>query len=139
MNISPKIGVDNLKLGMSRDEIKNLLGLPVHKENLAEEDIWEYEFGLEFSFQKEDDYRLSAITVIAESALLDSKPIVGISELELETSFPSFQLEEDFNQDGKSYYADDLQLMAWVFEGEVFNIVIFPEYDEDSELPIWPS
>lgn len=139
MNIFPTIGIDDIKLGMSRDDVKNILGAPAHKENLAEEEIWEFENGLEFSFQKEDSYRLSSITVIADSALLDSKPIVGITEEELEHIFPSFQLDEDFKQDGKSYYADDLQLMAWIFEGEVFNIIIFPEYDEASELPVWPK
>ncbi|WP_151032338.1 hypothetical protein [Cellvibrio sp. KY-GH-1] len=139
MNIIPKVGINNIKLGMSRAEVQNLLGAPALKENLAEEEIWEFENGLEFSFQQEDSFRLSSITVIADSALLDSKPIVGITEEELEDIFPSFQLDEDFKQDGKSYYADDLQLMAWVFEGEVFNIIIFPEYDETSELPVWPK
>lgn len=139
MNILPKIGIDNIKLGMTKHDVQSKLGAPAHKENQAEEEVWEYDSGIELSFQEEDDYRLSSITVIAESALLDSKPIVGITEEELEDIFPSFQLDEDFKQDGKSFYADDLQIMAWVFEGEVFNIIIFPEYDEESELPIWPE
>lgn len=139
MNILPKIGIDNITLGCSRGDVQSKLGIPPKKENLDEEEIWEFDSGLEFSFQKEDDYRLSSITVFTESALLDSKPIIGITEEELETIFPSFQLDEDFKQDGKSFYADDLQIMAWVFEGEVFNVIIFPEYDEESELPIWPE
>lgn len=139
MNILPKIGIDNIKLGMTRHDVQSKLGAPANKEKQTEEEVWEYDSGIELSFQEEDDYRLSSITVIAESALLDSKPIVGITEEELENIFPSFQLDEDFKQDGKSFYADDLQIMAWVFEGEVFNIIIFPEYDEESELPIWPE
>jgi len=139
MNIFPKVGIENIKLGMTGSDVQNKLGVPAQKEKQAEEEIWEYDKGIELSFQEEDDYRLSSITVIAESALLDSKPIVGITEEELLDIFPSFQLDEDFKQDGKSYYADDLQIMAWVFEGEVFNIIIFPEYDEESELPIWPK
>lgn len=139
MTIYPKIGINDIKLGMSRGDVQGKLGAPTNKENLDEEEIWEFDSGLEFSFQKEDNYRLSSITVFTDSALLDSKPIIGITEAELEDIFPSFQLDEDFKQDGKSYYADDLQIMAWVFEGEVFNIIIFPEYDEESELPIWPK
>ncbi len=139
MNIFPKVGIENIKLGMTGSDVQNKLGVPAQKEKQAEEEIWEYDKGIELSFQEEDDYRLSSITVIAESALLDSKPIVGITEEELLDIFPSFQLDEDFKEDGKSYYADDLQIMAWVFEGEVFNIIIFPEYDEESELPIWPK
>lgn len=139
MNILPKTGIDNIKLGISRNDAQSKLGKPASKEQQGEEEIWEYESGIELSFQAEDEYRLSSITVFAESALLDSKPIIGITEEELESIFPSFQMDEDFKQDGKSFYADDLQIMAWVFEGEVFNIIIFPEYDEESELPIWPK
>ena len=139
MNIFPKIGVDNIKLGMSQKDVQAILGVPANKDKIEEEEIWEFESGLELSFQAEDGYRLSSITVMADSALLDSKLIIGITESELESIFPAFRLDEDFNKDGKSYYADELQIMAWVFDEEVFNVVIFPEYDEDSELPIWPA
>jgi len=138
MNIFPKVGVDSIKLGMSKKDVQTRLGAPANIEKVEEEEIWEFESGLELSFQAEDNYRLSSITVMAESALLDSKSIIGITESELESFFPGFRLDEDFNKDGKSYYADELQIMAWVFDGEVFNIVIFPEYDEHTELPIWP-
>lgn len=138
MNIFPKVGVDNIKLGMNQKDVQAILGAPANKEKVDEEEIWEFEGGLELSFQAEDNYRLSSITVMADSALLDSKLVIGITESELESIFPAFRLDEDFNQDGKSYYADDLQVMAWVFDGEVFNVVIFPEYDESTELPIWP-
>lgn len=138
MNIFPKMGVDNIKLGMSQGDVQTRLGLPVEKEKMDGEEIWEFEAGLELSFQAEDNYRLSSITVVNDSALLDSKPIIGITESELESIFPAFRLDEDFKKDGKSYYADELQIMAWVFDGEVFNVVIFPEYDEESETPIWP-
>ncbi len=139
MNIIPKVGVDSIRLGMSQGEVQVKLGIPASKESTADEEIWEFDNGLELSFQAEDNFRLSSITVLAGSAVLDSKPIIGISESELESIFPEFRLDEDFKQDGKSYYADELQIMAWVFDGEVFNLVVFPEYDETSELPVWPQ
>ena len=139
MNIFPKVGVNNIKLGMTKMDVQAQLGAPASIDKLDEEEIWEFETGLELSFQSEDSYRLSSITVMADSALLDSKPIIGISESELENIFPAFSLDEDFKKDGKSYFADELQIMAWVFDGEVFNIVLFPEYDEHTELPIWPE
>lgn len=139
MNIFPKVGVNNIKLGMTKMDVQAKLGAPASIDKLDEEEIWEFEAGLELSFQSEDSYRLSSITVMAGSALLDSKPIIGISESELENIFPAFSLDEDFKKDGKSYFADELQIMAWVFDGEVFNIVLFPEYDEQTELPIWPE
>lgn len=139
MNIFPKVGVDNIKLGMSQKDVQAILGEPENKEKVEEEELWEFGNGLELSFQAEDSYRLSSITVMADSAVLDSKLIIGITESELESIFPAFRLDEDFKKDGKSYYADELQIMAWVFDGEVFNVVIFPEYDESTELPIWPA
>lgn len=139
MNIFPKVGVDNIKLGMKQKDVQALLGEPTNIDKVEEEDIWEFENGLELSFQAEDSYRLSSITVMADAALLDSKPIIGITEAELENIFPAFSLDEDFKKDGKSFYADELQIMAWVFDSEVFNVVIFPEYDENTELPIWPA
>lgn len=139
MNIFPKVGVDNLKLGMNKKDVQAIVGVAENIEKVDEEEIWEFEIGLELSFQAEDNYRLSSITIMADSALLDSKPVIGITESELESIFPAFRLDEDFKKDGKSYYADELQIMAWVFDGEVFNVVIFPEYDEASELPIWPT
>jgi hypothetical protein len=139
MNIFPKVGVNNIKLGMTKMDVQAKLGAPASIDKLDEEEIWEFETGLELSFQSEDSYRLSSITVMADSALLDSKPIIGISESELENIFSAFSLDEDFKKDGKSYFADELQIMAWVFDGEVFNIVLFPEYDEQTELPIWPE
>ena len=139
MNIFPKVGVNNIKLGMTKMDVQAHLGAPASIDKLDEEEIWEFETGLELSFQSEDSYRLSSITVMADSALLDSKAIIGISESELENIFPAFSLDEDFKKDGKSYFADELQIMAWVFDGEVFNIVLFPEYDEHTELPIWPK
>lgn len=139
MNIFPKVGVDKIKLGMNQKDAQAISGAPTNKEKVEEEEIWEFDSGLELSFQAEDNYRLSSITVMDPTALLDSKPIIGITESELESIFPEFRLDEDFKQDGKSYYADSLQIMAWVFDGEVFNVVIFPEYDENTELPIWPA
>ena len=139
MKIIPKTGIDNIRLGMTKGEVQVKLGIPAGKDKTADEEIWEFDNGLELSFQAEDNFRLSSITVMADSALLDAKPIIGISESELESIFPEFRLDEDFKRDGKSYYADELQIMAWVFDGEVFNLVVFPEYDEATEQPIWPQ
>jgi hypothetical protein len=139
MNIFPKVGINNIKLGMNQKDVQALLGQPTAKEKTDEEEIWEFEDELELSFQAEDNFRLSSITIMSDTAVLDSRQIIGITESELESIFPEFRLDEDFNKDGKSYYADELQIMAWVFDGEVFNVVIFPEYDENTELPMWPA
>lgn len=128
MKIYPKIGVDTIRFGMSQKQIQAELGAPIGKETTAEEDIWEYANGVELAF--EDD-RLSSITLSDEQQLLNTKPIVGISEQVLQEQFPAFSLDEDYGSDGKSYYDEGLEIMAWVFDGKVFNVVVFPTYEQD--------
>jgi len=139
MNILPKIGLDNIRLGVSKQDVINLLGQPLSKESNPEDDIWEFKNDIELSFQKDDNYLLSSITVLNPAARLSSKNIIDISEAELLSGFPSFQLDEDFGKDGKSYWSDEMQLMAWVFEGQVLNITIYPEYQDSDDTPIWPK
>lgn len=139
MNILPKIGLDNIRLGVSKQDVINLLGQPLSKESNPEDDIWEFKNDIELSFQKDDNYLLSSITVLNPAARLSSKNIIDISEAELLSGFPSFQLDEDFGKDGKSYWSGEMQLMAWVFENQVLNITIYPEYRDSDDTPIWPK
>ena len=138
MNILPKTGIADIKLGMTKKEILNLLGQPLSKEENPEEDIWEFNNDIELSFQQDDAYRLSSIIVSNIHALLNGKNIIGINEADFCVHFPAFQLDEDFGANGKSYWDAELGLMAWLFEGVVCNLTVFPEYDEESDAPIWP-
>lgn len=138
MNILPKIGIDKIRLGMSKQDITKLLGQPVSTESNPDDDIWEFKNDIELSFQKDDNYLLSSIIISNPSTLLESKKIIGINEAEFFSSFTTFELDEDFGENGKSYWSDEFQLMAWLFEGEVFNVTIFPEYT-DNDTPIWPK
>ena len=139
MNILPKIGIEKIRLGMSKQAITKLLGQPISTESNPEDDIWEFKNDIELSFQKDDNYLLSSIIVSNPSALLKSKKIIGISEAEFFSNFPTFELDEDFGENGKSYWSDELQLMAWLFEVEVFNVTIFPKYRDSDDTPIWPK
>lgn len=128
MKIYPKIGVDTIKFGMSQKQVLAELGSPIGKETTDVEDIWEYANGVELAF--EDD-QLASITLSDEQQLLNAKPIIGISELVLQEQFPAFSLDEDYGSDGKSYYDEQQEIMAWVFDGKVFNVVVFPAYEQD--------
>ncbi len=139
MNILPKTGIEKIRLGMSKQEITKLLGQPISTESNPDDDIWEFKNDIELSFQKDDDYLLSSITVFNPLALLESKNIIGISETEFVSNFLFFEIDEDFGENGKSYWANEMQLMAWIFEGEVLNITIFPEYRDSNDTPIWPK
>lgn len=139
MKILPKIGVDAIQLGMNKNQVQNILGKPDHLEKDSDEERWEFDTGIELAFAKEDLYLLGSITVFNEAATLDSQPIVGISEENLLKCFPHFICDEDFEENGKSYDSDYHQILAWVHEGVVTNITLFPEYESTGEIPIWPK
>lgn len=130
MNIYPKVGVDNLRFAMSQQQVQAQWGVPLSKETTEVEDIWEYANGVELVFE---DNALCSISLSDKALLLEGKAIIAITEAALQEQFPAFELDEDYGRDGKSYYDATQEIMAWVFDGEVFNIVLFPEYDDSDE------
>jgi len=139
MKILPKIGVDDIQLGMNKKQVQEILGKPDQLEKDSDEERWEFDAGIELSFEKEDLYLLGSITVFDDSARLESQPIIGISEKDLLENFPHFLPDEDFGENGKSYDSEELQILAWVHEGTVVNITLFPEYESTGQIPIWPK
>jgi hypothetical protein len=139
MKILPKVGVDEIQLGMNKTQIQKLMGDPDHIEKHSDAEFWEYDSGLELTFSKDDLYLLGSVTVFNESARLDSQAIIGLSEENFLQLFPHFYLDEDYEADGKSYDSDEYQILVWIHEGFVTNITVFPEYDSSGEIPIWPQ
>jgi SmpA / OmlA family len=139
MKILPKIGVDDIQLGMNKSQVQKILGKPDHLEKDSDEERWEFDSGMELGFGKEDLYLLGSITVFDESATLDSQAIIGMSEENFLTYFPHFLLDEDFEENGRSYDSEQYQILAWVHEGIVANVTVFPEYESTGQIPIWPK
>ena len=139
MNILPKIGIDNVKLGMNKTQVKEVLDEPARIENESNGEFWHYEQGLELSFKKEDLHLLGLITVTNNSARLNSECIIGLSEPELLERFPFFSLDDDFGENGKDYISAEDELSVWVSNGIVINLTIFPAYEKTGEIPLWPS
>lgn len=139
MKINPKIGIDDIKLGMNQNQVKSILGQPSSIEKEKHEESWLYDHGIELMFQKVDLYLLGSITVTDPAAELDSKSIIGLGEQELLERFPYLALEDDFEENGKDYTSSEKELSVWVSEGIVSNVTVFPNYDETGEIPLWPS
>lgn len=139
MKILPRIGVDQLQLGMNKSQVQKILGNADHTEKHSDAEFWKYDAGLELTFSKDDLYLLGSITVFGESARLHSQVIIGLSEESFLELFPHFQLDEDYGDEGKSYDSDEYEILAWVHEGVVANVTVFPEYESTGEIPIWPN
>jgi len=139
VNILPKIGVDDIRLGMNKTQVLAILGKPNFMPTNDDEVIWEYEQGLELSFPKSDLYLLSTITVTSESSRLNSQKIIGLTVNQLKEIFPNFILDDDFEESGQNYASDSDELAAWITDGIVNNITIFPAFDKTGEIPLWPQ
>lgn len=153
MEIKPLVGVDNILLGSTRDDVKKLLGEPseickdTHEDGCQEED-WEYhELGLALTFLSVDDYLLGAITVINEKALFMGHRMIGMIEEDfleaLEDCEPGEILVDDeveFEEvDAKDFIWDAKNISFWMVDGVIDHICVMPEYDEAEENPIWPK
>lgn len=83
-SIKPLVGLGDLVLGMTRDEVRNVAGEPTEIEMIPDEEdpnnvweTWHYdddEFSL--SFEKEMDNRLSSIAISAPAAEIDGVKLI---------------------------------------------------------------
>jgi hypothetical protein len=145
MKIRPLIGLDNLFLGTSKEAAKDLLGNP--EETWTEEfvggiksDEWRFsKKQIELSFDSDDAYVLSSITVCNPESRLDGLSVIGIPLEELLLKFPGLQLDDDFEELGKDYVLPEAELSFWVVDDEVQSVTIFPKYEDDNETVTWPS
>ncbi len=145
MEIAPKIGVDKIKLGMSMDQVRALLGdpdnietfIPIEKQPECRSINWFYG-DTEYSFDSEDRFLLSSIQSSCSNLILNNLPLIGISTKELQTRFPSAELDEEFEFDIDEYRHSELQLSFWVKDDTVYMVTIYPEYNKEGTEVIWP-
>ena len=147
MNIKPKIGVDSIKLGMTRVQVEATWGKPdfiydfIPLEDRPNEiwEVWEYSDGTELNFDSDENFLLGSINLYSPDALFENIRLIGLSERELKLKFPKIQLDDDFELSGKDYLLSDQEVSFWVVDGKIDNITISPEYDESGNIPIWPT
>ena len=150
VKIKPLIGIDGLTLGIKMSDVLNILGEPDHRKFWDFEDgscdkTWEYsKLGLELTFSSDDKWLLGNITVESENAELEGYQLIGLDEQEFlkrlqQTDIGPIQLDDDFVELGsRDYVCDRLSLSFWVNDGKLESITIFPEYDENGIVPLWP-
>ena len=149
--IIPGQGFDKVKLGMTRDEITGLFGNPDETEefNYDEGDhsisYYYNDLGFEFTFESDNDYVLSYLSVNKDKFHIKNKIHIGMAKDELmdavkELNFSNPNKEEidddDLpNQELFSFYDENINL--WLVDGILDEIEIGPFW-EDDENPIWP-
>jgi len=154
--IIPGVGLGTLKFGMTRDEVKKLVGKPDEVENLPgfEEEVndelesWHYdEHEFSLVFDADYDWRLVSIAVSDPYFTFHGKNIIGMEKQEtldlLDNLGIEISNEEDLsdaeNPNLELIEAEDAGLMIWFADEEVIEIQILPDVEEDGETLIWPQ
>jgi hypothetical protein len=151
--IKAGIGLDNIKFGMHRDDIKNLLGEPdeidTHTDNEdgGQTESWHYdELELSISFEEIDDMRLFSIAVSGENYEFSGKKLIGLKKPQLLKELKELNItdtkEEVWDNDDftkqELIYSEDLSLNFWMEDDELSEIQWGPLF-EDEETIKWPE
>jgi hypothetical protein len=155
--ILPSVGLGKLRFGMTRDEVRSLLGEPSDIENVPgfeEEHIndelesWHYDES-EFSlvFDSAYDWRAVSIAVSDPFFTLFGEQIIGSPKDKVIALLSSKGYEvtatEDLPDeeivDLKLYEFEELGMMLWSTGEEVIELQILPDVEEDGETIKWPS
>ncbi len=138
VEILPGTGLGELEFGMSREQVKALLGEPdetdFFQESEDDEDAsesWHYdELEISVSFDECDDWKLSTVAVSSAGYTLFGKPVVGLSKSELLDFLVKNGIadveEEDWSEgeseDLKLLTSEKLQVNFWMEDGLVSEV-----------------
>ncbi len=150
MEIIPFTGFDDIRFGMSKDDIIDEMGIDVeevvdeHEDGSKSHTLLYDEEGCAFIFSSDDDYLLGTITLYAPDFLLEGVELIGVSEKKfLEKAkdiVPDLELEDEYDDvDSKDYSSELLGLSIWIQDGIVDSITLFPKYAEDNNTILWPE
>ncbi|HRO08146.1 MAG TPA: hypothetical protein PK047_04715 [Saprospiraceae bacterium] len=153
--IVPSVGLGGIKFGMTRDEVKVVIGPPDDIENLPgfEEEVndqlesWhydEYEFSLVFDAIY--DWKLVSIavsdpyfTLFGEHIIdMDKQDALDILEKNNIVITHVEDVSDDENPDLILMESEDAGLMIWFQDDIAIEIQFLPEVEDDGETLIWP-
>lgn len=149
-------GLGNLRFGISRDEVKKMLGEPTDKEvyDLTDDpdfeddetEAWHYDDrGISVSFDQINDWKLTSIVVGSPEFTLDGQTLVGRSKdevLEVFSKGPWGEIEEDEeiggDQSGDSLVYVEGASLSLFFESNTLSEIQWGPTVKDGQI-IWPG
>ncbi|MCZ2100709.1 MAG: hypothetical protein LC107_04125 [Chitinophagales bacterium] len=154
--IVPNVGLGGIKFGMTRDEVKVIIGPPDDKESLPgfEEEVndqlesWhydEYEFSLVFDGFY--DWRLVSIavsdpyfTLFGEHVIeMDKASVLDLFENNNVTISHVEDVSDDENPDLILMESEESGMMIWFQDDIAIEIQFLPDVEDDEETIIWPE
>ena len=153
-HIKPGYGLGNIKFGMSREEVKAILGEPddIDAFSYTDDDennteTWLYdELELTAGFDEEDDWRLIMLTVASDFYTLNGKSLIGMNREKLVENLKEMKIEdllfEDISTDEDPNQVllevDSLSINFWLDEDHLDEIQWSPFFIDDDTIE-WPE
>ncbi|PCK02915.1 MAG: hypothetical protein COA42_21810 [Alteromonadaceae bacterium] len=155
MDIKPGIGLGDIKYGITIEELIQLLGKPdqIDEEECFEgsgewtRDLLYFSRGLNFTFDKADDYRLGVITVLGSGYRLLGKELFGLPKDAVKRLLAKATSEISKIEDWTWTEEDSLEcldhdglgMLFWFHSGYLSEIQCGCLFEADNETVIWPA
>lgn len=156
-DILPGIGLGDLKLGMQREQVRELLKEPTEVEMFSypddvdiEEDgnteVWHYDvLELSLAYDEEDDWRLGSIALTSDFYMLEERKLIGLRKEDIikmleGIDVADIEFEDMSTEDapaGELISADSLGLHFWFDKDVLTELQIGPLVSEEGEIQ-WP-
>jgi len=146
MKIKPGIGINDIKFGMSENQILSLIGEPskiiIDEDDEDKNQVYQYnELKLRLTFYNEFSGKLGYIRVANPEIQIKGNPIIGI---QIEDVFKSYELsKENWNEENyftfNSYFNEKKWTTLNVEYGVVTDIEFGYLFDKSGENPKWPK
>lgn len=145
MNIKPRIGIDDLLFGMSKEQVTAIHGEPGHVEETKHaegETIESWYFpavGIACHFEEECDWRLKYMEATSPEAKLKGEKVIGFSPDQLRKHLRKKRVNwgEEEGEDGL-FYCEAWDMNFWFRDGVVESIQWEVRLDEDDNF-MWPK
>jgi len=146
MTIKPGIGINDIKFGMSENQVLNLIGKPskiiIDEDDEDKNQVYQYDkLKLRLTFYNEYKGKLGYIRVANPKIVINGHPIIGIR---IKDVFKSYGTKvEDWNKEFYFTFNCYFNENKWTTLNEEYGTVTDIEFgylfDKKGENPIWPK
>ena len=153
-SILPGQGLGDIKFGISRDQLKAILGEPNEIERLSHSDhvpepteTWHYdELDLSAGFDEAEDWRLISLSITSDNYSLKSKHLIGLKKDELVAALEGLGIDDHEFQDKSNeedptselIFSESLEVSFWM-ENEVLAEIEWSPLFLDENTISWPE
>lgn len=154
IEIKAGIGLGELKFGMSREQVQQLLGEPEDKDTFvyeeegnAEAESWYYDsLDLSLEFDAEEAWRLVTIEINSTEHTLNNQSVVGLSKMQLKHKLNDLDIQDweheelplDEAPTHELLSSDQLGINFWFDEDAVTEVQWGPLFTNEDTI-IWPK